>query len=49
MPSAEYAVYVPSDMAATIEEYCDDQDLNASEAFREAMRNQLQAFEGDAA
>lgn len=47
MPRAEYSVYVPPAMVPDVEEYCDEHDISASEAFKEAMRNQLQAFEGE--
>lgn len=46
MPTAEYSVYVSAENVPAIEEYCKEHDISASEAFKEAMRNQLQAFEG---
>lgn len=46
MPTANYDVYVSdAGLIALIEEYCEDNDLSESEAFREAMRHRL-ATEG---
>jgi hypothetical protein len=42
-------VYVSPDLASKIEDHCDENDLAASQFFKEAARNQLQAFEGESA
>lgn len=43
MPTAEYRVYVSNGtLVAEIEQYCDKHGLTESEAFKEAMRRELQ-------
>jgi len=41
MPTTEYKVYVPAEMVPRINEYCEENGMKASEAFREAMRKEL--------
>lgn len=40
--SVKYEVYVPTGMVPHIEEYCEENNLSASEAFRESMKDELE-------
>jgi hypothetical protein len=40
--SVKYEVYIPSGMTPQIEAYCNETSMSASEAFREAMKAELE-------
>jgi metal-responsive CopG/Arc/MetJ family transcriptional regulator len=41
--SVKYEVYIPTGMVAEVEQYCNEHSMSGSEAFREAMKNELES------
>lgn len=47
MAQAKFQVLTDIELAARVENHCEEEDITASEFFKHAARNELQAWEGD--